>query len=161
MAVPRVMHGQYGLAVIFAVVGGAIAGALFAWMNSLAERRLARQGIVATNTEPIQVREVDMSCSSAAAFDASVRALKDIPKLRVVREDPSSHEIDAKVGVTFWSFGERVTVRLTVLGRDSTRVTIRSEPRLSTTTVDWGKAVQNVELFVKSLNGQAARDAGT
>jgi hypothetical protein len=160
MAVPRLFHGQYALAGIFAVVGGAISGALFAWMNSLAERRLARQGITPTNTDPIQVRELEIKCPADAAFDLSIRALQGIPKLRVVRQDSTSHEIDAKVGVTFWSFGESVTVRLEALGRNSTRVIIRSQPRLSTTTVDWGKAAQNVELFVRSL-GELAGDAGT
>src|SRR5579863_7549717 len=94
MAVPRLFQGQYALAAIFAVVGGAIAGALFAGMNSLAERRLARQGITATNTDPIQVRELDIECPTDVAFDLSIRALQGIPKLRVVRADSTSHEID-------------------------------------------------------------------
>ena len=110
---------------------------------------------------PVQVREVDIDCPVTAAFDASVRALQRIPKLKVVREDPLTHEIDAKVGATFWSFGERLTVRLAGRG-DTTKVTVRSQPRLSTTTVDYGKAVQNVELFARFLReGRTRGGAGT
>jgi hypothetical protein len=161
MAVPGLIKGQYALAAASAIVGGAIAGGLLAWLNSRGEARLNREGIVATNMDPVQVREVDIDCPVAPAFDASVRALQRIPKLKVVREDPLTHEIDAKVGATFWSFGERVTVRLAGRG-DTTRVSVRSQPRLSTTTVDYGKAVQNVELFARFLKeGLTKGGAGT
>jgi hypothetical protein len=156
MAVPHLLHGHYLLAVGAGTASGAIGGISIAWLNGRGARRLARQGIVATNLAPIQERQIDVALSQTAAIDASVRALLRIPKLRIVSEDEATGQINARVGATFESFGEIVTVVLIPVGVGTTRVTIRSEPRVSTTSVDYGKAVQNVETFVRLLRETAS-----
>jgi hypothetical protein len=131
--------------------GGALilAGAL-TWMSRRGTARLARAGFSVTNTDPIQERSVDVALTGAAAFEASLAALQVIPKIRIVREDRDAGEIDARTRMTWRSFGELVTVRVTKIGDDYARVGIRSEPT-GGQKVDYGKSVENVELFLRPI----------
>jgi hypothetical protein len=149
----------FSLRLIFTVAavsaGGAllVAGAL-TWMSRRGAANLARQGFDVTNKDPIQERTADVALDAAAAFAASLAALQVIPKLRIAKEDRDAGEIDARTRMTWRSFGELVTVRVTKLGDDRARVRIRSEP-IGRQQWDYGKSVENVELFLRQI-GQSA-----
>ncbi len=57
----------------------------------------------------------------------------------------------ARIGMTWKSFGERVTVRVSPDGAGS-KINIASVPLLPTTMVDGGKGVENVETVLKELS---------
>jgi hypothetical protein len=139
------------LTVVAASAGGSlvVAGAL-TWISRRGAGRLAREGFSVTNTDPIQERLVDVELNAAAAFAASLAALRVIPKIRIVREDRDAGAIDARTRMTWRSFGELVTVRVTRIGDDYARIGIRSEPT-GRQQVDYGKSVENVELFLKQI----------
>lgn len=54
-----------------------------------------------------------------------------------------------KTGVSFWSFGESVEVRLTVLNKTSTKVQVESVANALTT---WGKNTENENKFLETLS---------
>ena len=145
------------LTVVAASAGGSlIVGAALTWMSRRGAGRLARAGFSVPNTDPIQERMVDVALHAAAAFEASLAALQVIPKIRIVREDRDAGEIDARTGMTWRSFGELVTVRVTKLGDNHARIGIRSEPT-GRQKMDYGKSVENVELFLRQVGRPAVK----
>jgi hypothetical protein len=64
------------------------------------------------------------------------------------RYDPGAkNSLVAKVGVNFWSWGERVRIKL---GPDG-EVFVRSQCALVTQCIDWGKNQRNVDQFLDRL----------
>jgi hypothetical protein len=145
------------LIAVAASAGGALlVGGALTWMSRRGAGSLARQGFSVTNTDPIQERVVDVAFNAAAAFEASLAALQVIPKIRIVKEDRDAGEIDARTRMTWRSFGELVSVRVTKLGDDRSRIRIRSEPT-GRQQVDYGKSVENVELFLRQIGQPAVK----
>jgi hypothetical protein len=139
------------LTVVAASAGGAlVVGAALTWISRRGAARLAHEGFTVTNTDTIQERSVDVALDTAAAFEASLAALQVIPKIRIVREDRDAGALDARTRMTWRSFGELVTVRVTKLGDNHARIGIRSEPT-GRQQVDYGKSVENVELFLRQV----------
>ena len=54
-----------------------------------------------------------------------------------------------KTGVSFWSFGESVEVRLTVLNKTSTKVQVES---VANALTSWGKNTENENKFLETLS---------
>jgi hypothetical protein len=150
--------------VVLSAVGALLVGGVLLWFVGRGASRLERQGIGFTNTEPVQERSVEVALPATAAFEASLSALRVIPKIRVVRENRSAGEIDARTRMTWRSFGELVTIRVLSLGGDRARIDIRSEPATKQ-KVDYGKSVENVELILRAMarptqaRGQPRSDA--
>jgi hypothetical protein len=142
----RVGFSLHLIATVVAVSAGAalLIRGLLSWFVRRGASRLVQQGIGFTNTEPVQERSVEVALPATAAFEASLSALRVIPKIRVVRENRGAGEIDARTGMTWRSFGELVTIRVLSLGNTQARIGIRSEPA-GRQKVDYGKSGENVE----------------
>jgi len=151
MGVMQLVQGRWLAAAISAAIGGSLFGGWMVWKDRRARRKLPGKGIRATDLNPIRERSKEIAKSSDEAFEASRRALLTTPKLKIVSERRENGELHAKTGMTWRGFGEVLTVRVLATGRSLSRVTIRSEPKLKTTTVDYGKAVENVETFLAHL----------
>jgi hypothetical protein len=147
----QAFQGHILAGLVGGVVGGAIAGGGLAWFTSIGERKLARRGIVVTNMDPVQARSVELQRSAAMAFDASRIALMHIPKARIIEGNRETGELQARIGMTLRSFGETVTVQIVSSGDNRSKVSIRSVPRMKTTQADYGKGVENVEVFLRQL----------
>jgi hypothetical protein len=147
----QVFQGHILVGLVGGVVGGAVAGGALAWITSISERNLARRGIVVTNMDPVQERSVEVQRSAAMAFEASRTALMHIPKARIVEENRETGELQARIGMTMRSFGETLTVQIVSCGDNCSKVSIRSVPRMKTTQADYGKGVENVEVFLRQL----------
>ena len=93
---------------------------------------------------------------------------KDLNSIRRVILDPtfaSSLRIDMKSenpmqngvwyrfhhGTTFTSWGEKITITLTVINNNSTSVHIHSECGMPTQIVDWGKNTQNIHAIIECM----------
>jgi hypothetical protein len=151
MAVVRAGHFPLGYTIGTGVALGALFGALMVWLNDRAVRRLAAQGIESGNGEPLQEASVEVVGDISLVHEASRRALLKLRKLRLIRDNPITGELDASTGVTWASFGEAISVRIAGDGPDAT-VHIASKPRLFTATVDpAGKNSENVALFLRYL----------
>jgi hypothetical protein len=139
------------LVAIMSAGGTAVAAGAITWLSRRGDAQLARQGIDSSNTDPIQERTVEVRQSLSAAFDASLAALKTIPGIRILHENAAIGDIGARSGMGWRSFGELVTIQVRRLADGRSSVRIRSEPRMKTTTVVYGKSVENVERFVRQL----------
>lgn len=152
MACFELFRGRY----VSAAIGGLISGIIFGAAMVLFTRRglqvLERQGIDAGDLKPIQEREIGLHVEAREAFELSRKALLAIPTLRIEREDSNSGEIHARTRSTMRSFGEHVTVRIRSFPWGEAQVCVRSEPRVQSTVVDFGKGVENVELFARELH---------
>jgi hypothetical protein len=153
MAVFRLGHMPTGYAVSIGVILGALFGGASVWMQKRAEHRLEAQGIDPGDLAPVQERSEEIPADLASVYQASRNALLKLRKLRLVKDDPVTGQLEAKTGTTFWSWGETISVQVTGDGPDTT-VRISSRPRLSTTVTDSGKAAENVGLFFQHLRSE-------
>jgi len=150
-----------------AIVGGLVAGLLFglgmAFNQRRGERRLEKLGVSAGDMKPIQDRTISLPVDANAAMEMSKSALVAIRKIRSDSIAATGREITATTGMTWKSFGERISVEIqpTVTGSS---VRISSRPKVATTSMDSGKGRENVELFAKAMTQssghlqQAAQD---
>jgi len=158
MCVFRLGHFPMLYAVGMGIVMGSLFGGVSLWMQRGAERRLEAQGIDPGDLAPVQERSEEINGDLALVYEASRRALLNLHKLRIVKEDPVTGKLDAKTGAGWYSWGESVSVRVTGDGPQTT-VHICSKPRLSTAVVDNGKSVENVALFFQRLRSELAAPA--
>jgi hypothetical protein len=95
--------------------------------------------------EPIEVERIlEVNLPAATAFNRALEGIHLLRKSRVSVAEQETGRIDARIGTTWKSFGERVSVEVLPTGATTSRVLIRSKPRLSITIVDYGKNDQNV-----------------
>jgi hypothetical protein len=151
MAIFQLFQGRIWAAAISGVAGGIVAGGGLAWLSYLGERKLAKQDIRTVNMDPVQERAVEVQYSTAVAFAASRAALLQIPRLRISQENKQAGEMEAHVGMTMRSFGEIVSVRVVSCGDNRSRVSIRNVPRMKTTKADYGKGIENLEVFLRQM----------
>lgn len=68
----------------------------------------------------------------------------------------SSNELEIAIPTSIWSFGENITVQAEPLGRDASRLNIKSTSAFRGTLVDWGKNKRNIEHLLTLLEGPLA-----
>jgi hypothetical protein len=158
MGVIRLGHFSTLYSVGTGVVMGSIFGGISVWRQSRTERRLEAQGIDPGDLEPVRERSEEVDGDLTSVYEASRRALLKLQKLRLVKDDAVTGELDAKTAATWNSWGELISVRVTGNGPHTT-VHISSRPRLSTTVVDGGKSVENVALFFQYLHSDLTAPA--
>ncbi len=71
----------------------------------------------------------------------------------ITREDIGGGEILFKVGMSWFSWGEKFKIVITRSGLNQTRVEIASEAAFEAQVIDWGKNDNNVQSFFETLNG--------
>lgn len=105
----------------------------------------------------LQQRTIEVPLGVEAALDRCMAALLRLSGgAHVPKVQAAGRRIDAVVGFTFWSLGERVSVAAEPLAARRTRLHVQSWSRLGTTLVDWGKNQRNVEQLVAALHEPAA-----
>jgi hypothetical protein len=134
---------------------GIFFGATMAWFSSRGERRLKAKGIDAADLSPVQSRTVSYPGHLQEAIDATRQALQLVRKIKVVKATSNPPSLDAKTGFTFDSFGENIVAEFSP-SPTGTEVRVSSKPRISTTEMDMGKGVENVETIVRFLEERGA-----
>jgi hypothetical protein len=137
------------------VVAGALLGGIFVWIQKRTERRLEARGIDPGDLGPVQERSEEIDRDLASVYEAARRALMTFPNMKLLKENAITGELDGRTRPTLKSWGESISVRVTGDGPQTT-VHISSRPRLSTTVVDNGKALETVALFFERLRAQLA-----
>ena len=140
---------------IINAVSGIIFGATMAWLSSRGERRLKARGIDVPDLNPIQVRRVIYPGGPRDAIEATKQAFQLIRKIKDVTETTHPPSLKTKTGFTFESFGESITAEFSLVST-GTEIRVASKPRISTTQMDMGKGVENVETIVRSLMERGA-----
>jgi hypothetical protein len=155
-----IMHFILMQQVVSTVIVGLLYGSFFGIVMMLIsvwnEKRLNSLGFTTTNMNPIQQRELYIDQPVPEATELCREALLTIPKLRILSVDIASGFISAKVGMTWFSWGELVSVKLLSHSNGSFAY-IRSAPKLRFNIIDSGKGVENVEIFVLALVVQQSR----
>lgn len=135
--------------------GGIFFGAGMAWFSSRGERKLKAKGIDAPDLDPVQFRTVNYPGRLQEAMEVTRQAFELVRKIKPMTEATNPPSLKAKTGFTFESFGEDICAEFSP-SQDGTVIRISSKPRLSTTTMDMGKGVENVETIVRSLEERGA-----
>ena len=129
------------------------------WLHDRAVRRLTKQGIESGDMAPIQERSVEVVGDFETIRAACRRALLQLPKSKLISDDPITGDLEATTGMTWNSFAAKVLVRIAGDG-DCATVHVTSSPRLSTATVDTGgKSTENVALFLRLLLSEVPKAA--
>lgn len=82
-----------------------------------------------------------------------INCLKTFNKGRNIKLFEEGNEIFFNEPISFWSWGERVTVTLV----DTNLVRVRSSCKLKTQVFDWGKNRRNVEQVISVLKAHNNR----
>jgi hypothetical protein len=149
-----IMHFILMQQVVSAIIMGLLYGLFFGigmmLISVWSEKRLNSLGFTTTNMNPIQQREIYIDQPVPQATKLCREALMTIPKLRILSVDTTSGFISAKVGMTWLSWGESVSVKL-LSHSNGSFVYIHSAPKLRFNIIDSGKGVENVEIFLRTL----------
>ena len=78
-------------------------------------------------------------------------ALRAIPRLRLVGDDPVRGTLSGRIGMSLSSWGEEIKVSIEELDAGRLTITVSSRPWFPTTLFDYGKNCMNVAAFVESL----------
>lgn len=87
-----------------------------------------------------------------ARMEAAMGALRS----GEVRVDTERGVVEAKIGISMWSWGDVLTARLDELGDGRQRVVVESRPRVRFTIVDYGVNAQHIETVVAALSTDVA-----
>jgi len=99
-----------------------------------------------------QVRNVELLLPYDKAFDLCVESLSLTKKCEIQDENRSQGKIFAKAGTTWKTWGDVISFEIRKTGNDRIQVEVSSRPAMSTTLVDFGKNLENVETIVGFLN---------
>ena len=78
------------------------------------------------------------------------------PSLRVESLSPATARVTG--GLSWWSWGERITLRYRPAGEGSTEISGRCVPTFWLTVYDWGQGAADLELLFGELERVASRD---
>jgi hypothetical protein len=109
-------------------------------IHKLRTKKMATAGDIG----PTQTTTNEMSSNLESAFEKCIHALNQFGT-KIQSQDKTKSEIKAVSGMTWKSWGEALTVRLSGAANDKVRIEISSSPKLKTTLVDFGKGRENVE----------------
>lgn len=94
---------------------------------------------------------ISITCHYDNAFDLSMEAIKKIQGSNISKEDRASGIIEAKTGISFTSLGDIITVKLSKINDDRTKVDVSSCTAASTVMFDYGKNQKNVDTLISFL----------
>ncbi len=94
---------------------------------------------------------ISVSCRYDSAFDLCVEAIKKIQGSSISKEDRSSGIIEAKTGISFTSLGDVITIKLSKINDERTKVDVESCTAVSTVMFDYGKNQKNVDIIISFL----------
>ena len=152
---------QFGLTrgAIVGIVGGlffgvAMSAILVTW-HQRAVKRLA-PGASEAEMGVHHTRQVQVQRRYDEAFGLAVSSLQSVGKYKLRKEDKSSGQVEAKVSMSWKSFGEIISFNVRRIDDFRTQIEVSSRPSLGTTFADYGKNLENVEKISNFLNKQTA-----
>jgi hypothetical protein len=128
--------------VLEGVIFGLLMSAVLGWRERAAQRKHGGK------VGPRQEVTLRMDCDPARLRTCALEALRALPAR--VKSSADAQKLLAVTGVTWRSWGERVSVELRPEDGLTTAV-VRSDPRLIITVVDYGKSSSNVETVAAAL----------
>lgn len=105
-----------------------------------------------------QSRDIEIDVPLTEAFDLCLKALATLHRARVKKADPLSGLIEARTGINWKTYGEKVTFRLFRVDSHTTRIHLASRPRLKTALIDFGRNLYNINRLSVFLREASASD---
>jgi hypothetical protein len=93
-------------------------------------------------------RQITLAIEPEDAGGRIREVLSAMPRVRQVREGPEA--VTASARISWWSWGEKITVRL-AKSPGGTEVVVRSQCKLPTQSLDWGKNERNVNQILQGM----------
>ncbi len=101
-----------------------------------------------------QKRELVLVGDFDDVFASCREATGAIRRSTIRKEEKAVGRIDAVVGVSFRSYGEKITIIVRPVSSSVTSVSVSSEQRFSIAAVDYGKSFENVESVTRFLQAR-------
>jgi hypothetical protein len=136
------------------LITGLFAGIFFGSSMSLIHRWSVKQMFSGKSKEAMNVchvRNIDLQVSYDKAFDLCIGALNLIKRCKIRNEDRSQGKIDAKVGMTWKTWGDVISFDVRKIDNDRTQIEVSSRPAVRTTLIDCGKNLENVKKIIRFL----------
>ncbi len=131
--------------------GGFMAGILGSWHIISVKRKASGGSEEDYNVK--QSKEIEIPVSYDTAYELCIKSLEKLKKPEIVTTDYSNGIVTAKTGITWDTFGDTVSFKLTENTESTTNIVVSSEP-LSYQVVDYGKNLDNVNAVLSFLEGQ-------
>ncbi|MBN1284982.1 MAG: hypothetical protein JXB47_06270 [Anaerolineae bacterium] len=104
-----------------------------------------------------QTQVISVEMPYDAVFELCRSAVQSIERCTILGANLRFGSITAKIGMSWWSFGEEILVEVRRGEADSkTWVSVSSKPALPTTVADYGRNLQNVRHVIHELRRAAA-----
>lgn len=131
--------------VLVSILAGLLFGLFMAIFFRLSENYALKK--MGKNLSAISVKQIKEFTLTISQSDALKKAKEKLPllKAKVKSFDEENGIIIAKTGMSWKSFGEILSITVKKDDENQTRIRIESRPTLSTTMVDYGKNLENVE----------------
>jgi hypothetical protein len=132
-------------------IGFGVFWAVLLLLLDLTGRLFAAKGMHDEVWELEQAREIDVTGSLRDARAVGRGALLAVPNLKAVQEGEDEHEIDASVGQSWKSPGEKMTVIIREgEGENQWKVRCTSACLATNVAFDYGKNFENVETWLRT-----------
>ena len=98
-----------------------------------------------------QIRELELPCRYTDSFELCLNSLNLFNNIQILSKKVDSGYIQAKTQAGWKSFGEYIEFNIDKINESSTKIKIQSKPIVSTTLVDYGKNLENVESLLEYI----------
>ena len=95
---------------------------------------------------------INIPAHVATVFQTILPALQNIKGLKFTRAKENEFTIELDGKISWWSWGEFVTVACRYVNDSMTTIEIVSRPKMPTTIVDYGKGSRNVKKVIDALH---------
>lgn len=128
-----------------AVLFGALFGLAMATILWLIQAyHLKKTGNWGAEVKLINHAEIELSGTKQEVLDRCRRALDEINNCTLLERNLEEGLIRAKAGMTMYTWGDDITIRIEQNGDDRFKVLMTSRPSIRTTLVDYGKNLDNI-----------------
>ena len=134
------------------LIAGAVLFFIIGPLHEMSVKKIAGDGSDGS-TGVHHARELEIPGSFDESFDLCTRSLDLISKCRVKEKDHSGGRIIAETGLNWRTWGDTISFEISAAGEKSSRIRVSSRPAASTTIVDFGKNLQNVNRILSFLEG--------
>lgn len=98
------------------------------------------------------IRNIELRIPYDEAFNLCIKSCDLIKGCKIRNFDLATGIIVTKTGISFKCWGEVITFDLRKINDEKTQIVVLSKPVISTTLVDFGKNIDNVEKITTFLN---------
>ena len=100
-----------------------------------------------------QTKEIELPVSYDEAFELCIESLNQLKNPKIKNKDYSQGKITAQTGITWDTFGDTISFKLTETKDHNTHIRVSSKP-VFFQIVDYGKNLENVHNIISYLEKQ-------